>query len=287
MSDVSQGPGWWLASDGRWYPPTAQPGVPMDQETAAQVGAAPAAPQQHVGMTASLPGPALSPVLAVVAQAGFAVMAALNLLVAVLVVQTRSAADDYLTSSTNAGLLDWVDVEERMVSAANATFWIGIAVTVLFIVWSWRAHTASDRLRPFERKYGRGWTIGAWFIPVANLILPKLVIGEIERIAHAPRDGGIVRRWQSVRVSLVGWLWWIGHVAGTVLARVAVSNVNEAVESGAPDDLLGAYDVFTAATAIAAAGLVVGVVYVGRISRRLGPEAFARSNALDPVAPQR
>ncbi|WP_421119961.1 DUF4190 domain-containing protein [Aquihabitans daechungensis] len=27
MSDVSQGPGWWQASDGRWYPPTAKPGT--------------------------------------------------------------------------------------------------------------------------------------------------------------------------------------------------------------------------------------------------------------------
>ena len=26
MSDTSQGPGWWIASDGRWYPPSAQPG---------------------------------------------------------------------------------------------------------------------------------------------------------------------------------------------------------------------------------------------------------------------
>jgi hypothetical protein len=26
MSDVSQGPGWWLASDGKWYPPQQQPG---------------------------------------------------------------------------------------------------------------------------------------------------------------------------------------------------------------------------------------------------------------------
>ena len=25
MSDVSQGPGWWLASDGRWYPPQSVP----------------------------------------------------------------------------------------------------------------------------------------------------------------------------------------------------------------------------------------------------------------------
>ena len=26
MSEVSQGPGWWLASDGRWYPPGQTPG---------------------------------------------------------------------------------------------------------------------------------------------------------------------------------------------------------------------------------------------------------------------
>ncbi len=26
MSEVSQGPGWWLASDGRWYPPEQAPG---------------------------------------------------------------------------------------------------------------------------------------------------------------------------------------------------------------------------------------------------------------------
>ncbi len=28
MSDESQGPGWWLASDGKWYPPEQAPGTP-------------------------------------------------------------------------------------------------------------------------------------------------------------------------------------------------------------------------------------------------------------------
>lgn len=28
MSDTPQGPGWWLASDGRWYPPTERPATP-------------------------------------------------------------------------------------------------------------------------------------------------------------------------------------------------------------------------------------------------------------------
>lgn len=28
MSDMSQGPGWWQASDGKWYPPEAARGLP-------------------------------------------------------------------------------------------------------------------------------------------------------------------------------------------------------------------------------------------------------------------
>ncbi len=29
MSDASQGPGWWLASDGKWYPPETWTGPPL------------------------------------------------------------------------------------------------------------------------------------------------------------------------------------------------------------------------------------------------------------------
>jgi hypothetical protein len=51
MSDVSQGPGWWLASDGKWYPPetwtgpplpTAMPaGSPMPQASSIPMGGEP------------------------------------------------------------------------------------------------------------------------------------------------------------------------------------------------------------------------------------------------------
>lgn len=41
MSDTQQGPGWWLASDGKWYPPSSVPGY-----------ASPSAPQpnQQLGL---------------------------------------------------------------------------------------------------------------------------------------------------------------------------------------------------------------------------------------------
>ncbi len=43
MSDVWQGPGWWLASDGKWYPADAQPGAVYDgdlSESATEPGVA-------------------------------------------------------------------------------------------------------------------------------------------------------------------------------------------------------------------------------------------------------
>ncbi len=40
MSDVWQGPGWWLASDGKWYPADAQPGGGADQSEATTESAA-------------------------------------------------------------------------------------------------------------------------------------------------------------------------------------------------------------------------------------------------------
>lgn len=42
MSDTSQGPGWWQASDGRWYPPESAPGAaPVPVPFATPYGATP------------------------------------------------------------------------------------------------------------------------------------------------------------------------------------------------------------------------------------------------------
>jgi uncharacterized RDD family membrane protein YckC len=56
MSDVSQGPGWWQASDGKWYPPEQAPAA---QAPAAQMPAAqmPAAQAPGGYPTAATPGP--------------------------------------------------------------------------------------------------------------------------------------------------------------------------------------------------------------------------------------
>jgi Domain of unknown function (DUF4190) len=52
MSDTSQGPGWWLASDGKWYPPELWTGPPTS---------GPAFPQSAPGAYPGQPGAASAP----------------------------------------------------------------------------------------------------------------------------------------------------------------------------------------------------------------------------------
>lgn len=59
MSDTSQGPGWWQASDGKWYPPEqAPPAAPTAPSTAApgQAFGAPAGPPPAYGAPVGGPG---------------------------------------------------------------------------------------------------------------------------------------------------------------------------------------------------------------------------------------
>ncbi len=59
MSDKPEGPGWWVASDGKWYPPELHPSARDDRAAQATSGGTPqsvphrwqsqSAPAEHVG----------------------------------------------------------------------------------------------------------------------------------------------------------------------------------------------------------------------------------------------
>jgi len=72
MSDQQQGPGWWLASDGRWYPPESHPAAPIG---------APSPPQKS-GVESF--GEALSSLGCALTLVGFGVLAVILVLVLVL-----------------------------------------------------------------------------------------------------------------------------------------------------------------------------------------------------------
>lgn len=58
MSDTSQGPGWWLASDGKWYPPEAWTGPPRQSDAAGGAPSYPGGPPAGYPSGAAYPGSA-------------------------------------------------------------------------------------------------------------------------------------------------------------------------------------------------------------------------------------
>jgi hypothetical protein len=74
MADQSQGPGWWVASDGRWYPPDQAPAVPPPETWAAPSSGSPPPRGLTAGARVALAvGAALVGILVVVGVAALAI----------------------------------------------------------------------------------------------------------------------------------------------------------------------------------------------------------------------
>lgn len=184
---------------------------------------------QLSSVTSSIPAPAQNPENAYVGRAlsgwtngllwgSFALISALVIsLVFTLVFFQR------FTNSRN--YYEYVDQWDRAEDfvALSYLLWalLAIAVFVLLIVWSFRAHKATDALRPGPRSWSRGWTVGAWFIPLANLILVPMVLAEIHKIATAPRDNSKVSTgWKTLSAPGSLILWFILYGLGSILLGV-------------------------------------------------------------------
>ncbi|WP_436526483.1 DUF4328 domain-containing protein [Actinoplanes sp. HUAS TT8] len=83
---------------------------------------------------------------------------------------------------------------------------------VTFLVW---LHRASANLwnTGHAMKWRPGWTIGAWLIPLANLVLPLLVFREVDRSAREHGPG-------------LFSLWAVAWTIDIVLERASSSTIN-------------------------------------------------------------
>jgi Domain of unknown function (DUF4328) len=103
---------------------------------------------------------------------------------------------------------------------------IGLAQTGLlavgalfFILWFHRAYKNVVGLGAKDVRYGPGWAIGAWFVPVLNFFRPKQIANDIWRASDpdAPKDLGLEWKDRPVPAFLTGW--WAAFVLCEVLYR--------------------------------------------------------------------
>ena len=195
-------------------------------------------------------------------------------------IQFRTAWADPSPSVSAEAFDSFVDLEDAAFTVYGFAIFLWIAVFVLMIVWMNKAHKVTSELWRGERTWSSGWTVGGWFIPLANFVIPKLVLLEIERIATtADRDGRVGPDWRRTSSSAVGWLYWLGIVVGLVAISVGSGMIPddmfELTESDA-DLAVAAYVVCGVAMVVWGAGALFGALHVRAIGRQLSAAAVQR-----------
>jgi len=116
------------------------------------------------------------------------------------------------------------DEMPAMVATATLLTWVlaGLGVALAGLLWIWRARANAEVLSPVPPRLSRWWSVGCWFVPIANLVLPPRVLVDIWTASCAgrdPRDGcrpsiRLVRAWwvaQLTCVVLVVLTWLAGE----------------------------------------------------------------------------
>ena len=246
MADRQRDPDWWLASDGKWYPP--------DLRTE-EVAFAPDTWEPHAEEPEQ--ETAIPPALTKIVVWGL-VGVSILLLVAAFVTFQYSAL---IRSSSDESVIE----DARLVADGWAGFaFFGLFVIGgLFLAWTLRTSRIMDARGATGRRWRGGWTIGSWFVPFASLILPRFVFAELEKIVQIPyRSESIGDTWKSMQRSPLGDLWWLLWVGSLVALQFVQIVTLDPVEDGGTLAMIAAISAIGYAT-LAGAGVTLALVVRG------------------------
>jgi hypothetical protein len=103
---------------------------------------------------------------------------------------------------------DLHDADDAVSGASTVAGLLQLAVLVLVIVFLYRASTNTRLWSTTPERWSPGWAIGCWFIPLANFVIPFLVVRDIWRRSVPDRSLALV------------WWWWVLFVAGVLVRFV-------------------------------------------------------------------
>jgi hypothetical protein len=157
--------------------------------------------------------------------------------------------------------LDEVRAVNDRVDALNAIFLgLVVATAIAFAVWTWAAYSRLGALG-YERRYSSTWAAGGWFVPFANLFIPKRIVNDLVD-AEVPRRGVT-----AATVTLRRWTmaWWVAWIASLAFGWV-VNNMDDNVKT--IDDGLNASSAFMLRSVVLAVAAVLAILAVCFVTRQ-------------------
>jgi len=161
---------------------------------------------------------------------------------AYLAVRMRAALDEVPTDAVSPQAQAGSEVD-AFFGGATIYFLALAGIGVLFLIWLWRAAKNNQGFgRPGA--LAPGWAIGGWFVPIASLVIPGLLVQQLWKGA----DGTIPRGdpgWRQAPAHLQIWCWWVAYVAAQALTFVGFTMAGQSDDPQGDitvADLLGRID---------------------------------------------
>lgn len=82
--------------------------------------------------------------------------------------------------------------------------------------WIYRAHANLHAARVEELRYSPGWSVGSFFVPLVNFVVPFRAMRELHNRSHGEGP------WQAHEPVADVTSWWSCHIAALGVAAVAV-----------------------------------------------------------------
>jgi hypothetical protein len=99
------------------------------------------------------------------------------------------------------------DADDLVAAATGIMALLSFAILVLIIIWTFRAAKNNEALGRQHPRLKPGWGIAGWLIPLANAVIPVLVLQDLWRGSDPTtrRDAGSWRA--NAGSALIGWYW--------------------------------------------------------------------------------
>jgi hypothetical protein len=162
------------------------------------------------------------------------------------------------------------DADDAVDLAAGLTLVLALATAVVLIIWQWRCAKNAELLGRDHPRFGPGWSIGAWFIPLANFVIPVLIFQDLWRASSPDARPG---EWRKERGSGLIGLWWALFVVSALTTRLIDGD-----EADTLADLKRQNEVLVAAFAVSTIAAALAIAVVVQLTRR-----FAERRAETPA----
>lgn len=155
-----------------------------------------------------------------------------------------------------------VDRFDGLVGGEELLYVLGMLATAIpWLIWEFRAQS---NLKAFglDPRWAPGWAVGWWFIPVANLAMPLVVMAELWRGSDPAAVPGGWRRRPVGALLVLWWVAWLARLFSFAAASTGIANVPTFGQAVSHARL------FAVANAFNAVAAVLAILVVREIERR-------------------